>query len=397
MNWKEFIEQNLLNQKGFPKFAVNREKTLDSKFPQIRSVSDQIREDTSFLSSECKNYERLYCLYNNIKEETKCKACKKNKVELNGFKVGYYDTCSRDCYLKFQHIKQADGLTLAERRSLSTAKTMRETIIDGKNLHQIRAAKVIPKTVASLKQIGSDGLSAYQRNGLKAKVTGSIIDETGTSPIQRGIQKGLEKFKTVGDDGLTLKQRCANKMVITKSIIGKDGLTIAERSSIKAENTKARIGSSNANSRIIKHYNERIHFQGDHEEHFLKTLNELNILDFISNGPCIRYLDMQIETQQRMRTYRSDFIKNIKKDIIFEVKSNWTYDKNGDLSYQLTMPLRLQNNSKWLAALQHGFRMVVVWDMLYMHELFLEDFSDMSKSVLRKVPLTNESLLSFFN
>ena len=97
----------------------------------------------------------------------------------------------------------------------------------------------------------------------------------------------------------------------------------------------------------------------------------------------------------RLRTYRSDFVKNIKKDIIFEVKSNWTYDHT-ELYDIEGIPLRIQNNSKWLAVLQQSYRMVVVWDMLYMHELFLEDFSDMTKSVLRKESLTNEKLLSFF-
>ena len=133
--------------------------------------------------------------------------------------------------------------------------------------------------------------------------------------------------------------------------------------------------------------------------HYLRIrFFDLNILHLIDNSTCLKYIDID-----KQRSYRPDFIYR-KLKIIFEVKSLWTYEKEisipiykkNDYLQQEGLRLRIQNNSKWLSVLKQGYRMVIVLNKKFLFELFLEDFVDMGKSVLKQDLLTDERLIEFF-
>jgi len=399
-SWKVFIDENMLLPFGKLNYCVCSSRCIDKEFPQFKSVSKIIYEQTSFLPLECKFAERLYCLYSDIKETQFCKICGINKTKYKGFVFGYGHTCSHDCFLKFQYVKQDDDLTFVQKRSLHSAETTTNTLINGKNLHQLRGLKAAKQTTQTKLQIGYDGLNIFQRSTNKAVKKRNEVDESGTSSAQRGAKKAVITFSKIGDDGLSLKQKTAQKMVITKSIIGNDGLTIAQRSAQKANITKSQIGAdgmsglqrtflAQKHNIAIKHYNDVLYYQGNYERDFLQKLEMLNLLQLIRNGQCVKYIDIKKE-----RTYHFDFIHN---NIIFEIKSQWFYDHHNNSDNGPGLIIRIQNNSKWLAALHQGYRMVIVLDKLYCFELFESDFIDMSKSVVKKIPITDENLIEFLN
>jgi hypothetical protein len=81
--------------------------------------------------------------------------------------------------------------------------------------------------------------------------------------------------------------------------------------------------------------------------------------------------------------YHSDFFMHN----IFEVKSCYTYDKNGK-----NINDRINNNLKWKAALEQGYGLVIVWDKKYLMELTLDDFDEIDRNlyILNKCVNFNE-------
>jgi len=61
--------------------------------------------------------------------------------------------------------------------------------------------------------------------------------------------------------------------------------------------------------------------------------------------------------------------------VLFEIKSIYTYDYNGDIN------IRVKNNLKWKAALEAGYKFIVVWDKKYLMSLDLNDIENIEDSL----------------
>jgi len=297
MNWKLFIDRYVIHKegrfKGGLKHFVCKDAYFDRNFPHFKSISKLVKQNTLFLPFDCGNAERLYCLYHKI-EIKKCSICEKNKAIFIDFKKGYRPICSWECYLKFIHKKQDDGMTLGEKRSANAAKTMKNSFICGKSLHQITGEKISKSlnkmcenglTVSqnSAKKIAKKvGKENYKKRGQKARDTKfSKIDENGRN-VYEAI--AFKRKNDIDEFGLNLYQRTVRKsipkMLNTKLKLGPDGLNGFQRGFLN--------GAGKAS--ILKYYNSSLLYQGTCEKHFLDKLNSLNLLDFIENGITIRYL-----------------------------------------------------------------------------------------------------------
>lgn len=79
---------------------------------------------------------------------------------------------------------------------------------------------------------------------------------------------------------------------------------------------------------IIKEYKD-IEYQSTYELNFIKHCEFLGIFNLLERGPKIKYLDLE----GKSHTYYSDYmIKNT--DIVIEIKSNFTWDKNIEINIQ---------------------------------------------------------------
>jgi hypothetical protein len=237
MNWKEFVESNLLGCNGnLKQFAhLNR---YDKHLPEFKNILEIIKKETYFLPENCINSERIYCLYNDIKINY-CKVCNKNKSIFINFKRGYKAFCCHDCFIKLIHIPGIDGLSMTQRRAIKSSETMRNIIINGKNLLQIKALKSIEKNKITKSKIGEDDLTVNQRIVKKAIITKkNDIDENGLNSFQRANLKYKETVNKIGEDGLTIRQKADKKGGETRRSLDENGISIAKKASIKANKTK---------------------------------------------------------------------------------------------------------------------------------------------------------------
>jgi len=223
------------------------------------------------------------------------------------------------------------------------------------------------------------------RRGLKTRR--KDIDENGLNPMQRGQSKAMEvrDHKTAGRNISNTKQQVNEngirncdlsnaKMKKTKLTIGQDGLTNAQRSARKAadirlndidENglnqyqrwTNKRIQAGTfekafKKSRQIKPYEgTELYYQGTYEKRFLDRLVEKYGLAWVNQnvnrGPTVKYIINEYE-----RNYLSDFIIG---NTIYEIKSNWTWNRRGK-----DLQLEKQNIAKLTASIDAGYNVKLI-------------------------------------
>jgi hypothetical protein len=98
----------------------------------------------------------------------------------------------------------------------------------------------------------------------------------------------------------------------------------------------------------------KVFYQSKLEKYFLDTLvNTLGKEWFISNiknGPRINYTYNNV-----IRKYYSDFYINA-LSLVVEIKSLWTYDKNGT-----DTNLREQNHAKWKTIKEYGYKITILY------------------------------------
>ena len=96
-------------------------------------------------------------------------------------------------------------------------------------------------------------------------------------------------------------------------------------------------------------------YQGSYEYDFLTHLEEKHNLEWVANtvrrGPAIWYVD---PTDLTKRLYISDFLVH---NTIYEIKSSWTWNKNGQ-----DLTLERKNKAKLAAAAKEGYNVVLVLD-----------------------------------
>lgn len=133
-------------------------------------------------------------------------------------------------------------------------------------------------------------------------------------------------------------------MVENRSVIDENGLDGFER---------AFLNGAGKNSSIL-YYNAELYYQGTYEKDFLDKINEQNKINNIKRGKRFYYF-----INDKKRQYRSDFLYD---NIIFEIKSSWTYGKTD-------IKKREKNHIKFKSVLENGYRLIVVLDKKYFIEI----------------------------
>ena len=104
---------------------------------------------------------------------------------------------------------------------------------------------------------------------------------------------------------------------------------------------------------LLPYKNTKINYQGTFEYSFLENLENKNgiewIISNVSRGPSIWYMDPVDNTK---RLYISDFLID---NTIYEIKSEWTWNKHGD-----DMELERKNKAKLDECVNQGFKVVLV-------------------------------------
>jgi len=100
--------------------------------------------------------------------------------------------------------------------------------------------------------------------------------------------------------------------------------------------------------KIEKYGNANFKYQGSFERYFLEQLEEKELLCELSVGKSYSYI-----LKEEQHVYHSDFIF---RNITIEIKSNWTYNKNGK-----DKELELKNETKWQAVRDKGDDLIVLW------------------------------------
>ena len=140
-------------------FNVNTFKTYN------RSLYDK-------LNNNYKNYgyslihEFVYMIIN-PDHKNECKVCC-NPTTFNKRKFIYYNSCSRSCQITLSNIKSAKlHPELGKNRSKRAVETKNNTIIDGKNMHQISAQMAADNRKDKQKEMNKNVSIAYKQKRIK--------------------------------------------------------------------------------------------------------------------------------------------------------------------------------------------------------------------------------------
>lgn len=209
------------------------------------------------------------------------------------------------------------------------------------------------------------GLNAMQRGQAKAtqikKETGAFpqigkkISATKNQKLANGLrrcdisfQKMIETKKIVGEDGLTNSQRAAKRRAQKRiNDIDETGLNQYQRwTKARVENGVFDRGFEKA-KQILHDVDTGIRYQGSYELKFIEEQKKVNGIEWVKlnvkRGPSVQYVDYYGAT----RWYLSDFLIG---DTVYEIKSGWTWNKNGRDTVT-----EYNNLSKLNAALAAGY------------------------------------------
>jgi hypothetical protein len=290
---------------------------------------------------------------------------------------------------------QTNGKTIAQNRSEKAAETMKNDIdpVSGLNLCQ----RIALKTKEKLNIIDPNtNLTGYQKTAIKTKIKLNKTDENGLSGYIKNARRAAETMKNDIDPvtGFNQCKRIGLKSVETKMKIGEDGRTGIEKLAEKWRETMSKQDENgldgwerafkNGAGKHSKTENYKgILCQGNYEKHFVDLLEKLNLTNEINKPKRIFY-------DNKKHSYLADFQYD---NVLFEIKSTWTYDSNGK-----NLEGRIRNNLKWQAAINQGFKIFIIWDYnSSISELKQENFKNIEDSLYpTKTELTEEMIKNIF-
>jgi hypothetical protein len=355
MNLLEFLNNNYFNIQYHKRTGVFKNKNL--------SYYNEIIERTKFLEQKARINERIYCITHNITEIKKCEYCNE-KLRYFNSTLGYSKTCAKqECIRKHKHIIEENGKTIVQNAVARAAKTMQNTFLENgltiaQNLEKKRrntCKNTIDRFGRNLDQL---------RNFKRAKTLRNSILQDGTNKLQLCSKRMHETKSKIKEDGLSLYHSCSIRAANTmKTTILENGLNIHQNAYLKRRDKSKCFGIR------TRHYNERLFYQSIGEKNFLDKVAEFGLLDQIDNGNTIKYYNVENE----VKNYYPDFSL---KNIIYEIKSKWTYDKSGKC-----LDMRIKNNLKLKGAVDSKHKVFLIIDNKA-KELKAEDFSDIATDFL---------------
>jgi len=387
---KEFIKINLLDSNGYFNGHTVKGRINWYKKNNFMEQYNIIVSLTSFLINTTIG-ERIYCIVNDI-EQIKCPFCK-NNLRFFGWINGYSKTCKeKQCKVKYENLLLSNGLTINQNR----AQKRKISITTKLTPEGITIAQAIGRASRDTlrKTRGQDYFSNFAKES--CEVLRNDIDEYGVNGLQRRARLSVENRRLDIVNGLNKLQRTSLKAAETmKNTILDNGLTIYENNAIKTQETlykrAAEIGDDGflkTKSKIYRYEDTNLIYQGSSEKCFLDFLKNINMLKKVQRGPTISYIS--IDNQRHL--YFSDYIMFLK---IFEVKSKYTYDRNGKV-----LDIRKINNLKFRATLEQGKELFIVWDAKFLYKPSLYDLQDITSDLYQSnkfIPLNNENFLNIFH
>jgi hypothetical protein len=178
-------------------------------------------------------------------------------------------------------------------------------------------------------------------------------------------------FNSCPGKRLEFSNRTDHKDRNAKSLATRVRLGITKSSQIKAGKTRKKNGhykklaeimrvhwatdpwNNNLQMPLLEYKDTNVIYQGSFEHSFLESLENEHSLtwikDNVSRGPNIWYVDPNDKIR---KLYISDFII---ENTIFEIKSSWTWDKNGT-----DEKLRIKNKAKLDECIRQGYNVILV-------------------------------------
>lgn len=179
--------------------------------------------------------------------------------------------------------------------------------------------------------------------------------------------KRLEFSKRTDHKDRALKSlETRTKLGITKSSRAKAHETMLKNGTYEIMREKMQIAwnqnpwQNNLQCPLIEYKNSGVNYQGSFEYEFLDNLEKEYGIEWIKEnvkrGPSIWYID---PTDNIKRLYISDFLIY---NIIYEIKSSWTWNKHGK-----DMLLEQKNKAKLNAAKEAGYKVILVLNKEYIN------------------------------
>ena len=266
-------------------------------------VSNSLIEHTLFCPDNTPNFIRFTFLINGKEEFPKCKNCSENTVWNSNLKL--LDFCSIKCASSSKEVR--------EKVKKSTQKKYGVT-------HIMKSPKYIKNYKEKcLIKYGVDNVSKC--NLIKEKKEKKALEKWGVKNISNS-QEIKNKKKETSLKNYGVEYPAQNSLIFQKQQNKGYG---------------------------VKYYKDtKIKFQGSYELYFLEKMEEHNMINDVSNGITISYIH-----NKKTKSYHIDFQY---KKIFIEIKSTWTYNKNGK-----DKEMELINKAKWNTVRKSGLKLKVLF------------------------------------
>lgn len=183
-----------------------------------------------------------------------------------------------------------------------------------------------------------------QSSELKEKVKQAMLTKHGVEYAQQN-KEIQEKSKQTCYEHYGVEHAQQNKKIQEKT-----KQTCLERYGVKypMQNQEILKRQQMSAYKLKQYKNTNLFYQGSYELSFLESIDDINLLHLVSKGDSYEYI-----LDDKFHVYHSDFIFN--GDII-EIKSTWTYNKNGT-----DLELELKNETKWTAVRAKGDKITILF------------------------------------
>ena len=194
---------------------------------------------------------------------------------------------------------------------------------------------------------------AFEKAGRKISATKNKLVAEGVRRCDISFEKMKLTLKIVGPDGLTISQKAARKRADARLLdINENGLNQYDRwTRDRIENGTFDRGFEKA-LLVLHDVDTGLRYQGTYELKFIQEYKDTYGIDWVKKnlkrGPSVQYIDYYGKT----RWYMSDFIIG---DTVYEIKSGWTYNKNGK-----DIIVEFNNLSKLNATITAGYNVKLI-------------------------------------
>ncbi len=357
----EYIKSKILFSDG----KIKSLQTIKKEFPEILDFLEMWPSDNTLR-------EKIYNIAHDIKEPPKCQSCFISNVRLrNTYNKGYFKYCSHKCSSASDSVRIKKEKTMTERYGVrhnfcngNLRDKIYETCFSKYGTKTPIQSPIIKEKYQST-MIGKYGVSCnFSLKNVQDKIEETNIEKYGCKrPIQNPeIREKIKKtnLEKYGSEWILFSNHY-RRLIHEKYSTGDQILNNVYQSELIKNQIKQKMleihGVENAmqkehfflkslstSFRINEYYSTGLTYQGTYELYFLDLMKSKGVIGKVSNG-----LRFSYELDKKRHYYFSDFyIPSL--NMIVEIKSSWTYDKNGK-----DQKLRLINEIKRDSVIELGY------------------------------------------